>query len=791
MSARFDTLWQRIAARFWSWILLWGVVNIIVMGAGLLLFAAFLPKQQVVVDLQFGFWISMLSTPIALLALGTWGGIANERILALEIDPDEGDLHRHARLTESTESTEDECRSPLPANPLNTDRQSEALNVNELLLAMMQAIDAAPDFDTALAAALQGVCQTTHWDYGEVWTIGADGQAIECSPIWYSRPDLADDTRSGLDEFRQYSEGLTFLPHEGLPGLVWQQCQPLWIEDVTDRVDCVFLREHLAQQCGLKAAFGVPILAPRGELNGGSYLGTKVIAVFVFFMFGSRQQDRQLLEVVSTVAAQLGNTLQQKQLNAELRALFAAMTDAIAVLDAQGYYLKVAPTYPDPVHRTLLGQVGKTVYDVFDRSLADTFVRKIWQALNTQKTVTLEYRIHLSGLTEGEEESETNRREAWFSCSFSPISEDSVIWISRDITEKKAARRERKQAEKALKEQKMYLQLVLDNIPQQVFWKDTDLVFRGCNKNWADAAGLSHPDAVIGKTDYDLLPSHEIAESFRSLDHQVIVTNTPQLHVTIAKQRPTVDGKITWLDVNRIPIRDANGMPLGVLGVLEDITLRKEAEEKLIEEQAKSERLLLNVLPKEIADRLKQEQGSIASSIDSATVLFADLVGFTQLSERLCAIELVSLLNDIFSCFDRLAERHGLEKIKTIGDAYMVVGGVPIPRPDRAEAVAQMAIDMQQAISQFRTDRQETFQLRIGINTGPVVAGVIGIKKFIYDLWGDTVNVASRMESTGAPGGIQVSASTYNLLKDRFVLKERGRIEVKGKGEMMTYWLVS
>ncbi len=770
MSARFDTLWQRIAARFWSWILFWGVVNISVMGAGLLLFAVFLPKQQVFDDIQFAFWISMLSTPIALLALGTWesfvGGSLADESLAGYSPPESID--------------------PVSV-PLDSGWQPNLLRVNELLLAIMQAIDAAPDFDTALEAALRGVCQTAHWDYGEAWTIGADGQAIECSPIWYSRPDLAAEVRSRLDEFRQYSEGLTFLPNEGLPGFVWQQCQPLWIEDVTDRADCVFLREHLAQQCRLKAAFGVPILAARGELNGGSHLDTKVLAVLVFFMFDPRQQDRHLVDVVSTVAAQLGNALQQKQLNAELRALFAAMTDTIAVLDAQGYYLKVAPTHTAPSHQTLLGQAGKTVYDVFDRDLADRFIRTIWQALNTQKTVNLEYSVPL----EGGDESATDRREVWFSSSFSPISEDTAIWISRDITDKKAARRDRKQAEKALKEQKMYLQLVLDNIPQQVFWKDTDLVFRGCNKNWADAAGLSHPDAVIGKTDYDLLPSQEIAESFRALDRQVIVTNTPQLHLTIAKQRPTVEGKMTWLDVNRIPIRDAEGQPLGVLGVLEDITVRKEAEEKLREEQAKSERLLLNVLPKEIADRLKQEQGAIASSIDSATVLFADLVGFTQLSERLSAIELVSLLNDIFSCFDRLAEQHGLEKIKTIGDAYMVVGGVPIPRPDRAEAVAKMAIDMQRAIALFRTDREETFQLRIGINTGPVVAGVIGIKKFIYDLWGDTVNVASRMESTGIPGGIQVSASTYHLIKDRFKLTERGKIEVKGKGEMMTYWLVS
>ena len=152
-------------------------------------------------------------------------------------------------------------------------------------------------------------------------------------------------------------------------------------------------------------------------------------------------------------------------------------------------------------------------------------------------------------------------------------------------------------------------------------------------------------------------------------------------------------------------------------------------------------------------------------------------------------LELVNLLNQMFSTFDKLAQKYGLEKIKTIGDAYMVAGGLPVPRGDHAEAVAQMALDMQEAIKQFQADLGEPFQIRIGINTGPVIAGVIGIKKFIYDLWGDTVNVASRMESSGIPGRIQVSATTYDILKDKFLLEKRGAVLIKGKGEMITYWL--
>lgn len=209
--------------------------------------------------------------------------------------------------------------------------------------------------------------------------------------------------------------------------------------------------------------------------------------------------------------------------------------------------------------------------------------------------------------------------------------------------------------------------------------------------------------------------------------------------------------------------------------------------EQLAEEQKKSEHLLLNILPETVVNRLKEQPTTIAEAFTDVTVLFADIVGFTQLATQVSPQELVALLNRIFSAFDELAEKHGLEKIKTIGDAYMVVGGLPNPRKDHAEAIVEMALDMQQAINTFNIETGFSCNIRIGINTGAVVAGVIGIKKFIYDLWGDTVNIASRMESHGIPGNIQISESTYQQVKDKYALKSRGLIEIKGKGEMQTY----
>jgi len=209
----------------------------------------------------------------------------------------------------------------------------------------------------------------------------------------------------------------------------------------------------------------------------------------------------------------------------------------------------------------------------------------------------------------------------------------------------------------------------------------------------------------------------------------------------------------------------------------------------LKQERANSERLLSNVLPKVIADRLKRNQRAIAQRFEDVTILFADIVDFTEIAASISAGETVKHLNDIFSIFDQLADEFGVEKIKTIGDAYMAVGGLPLPRDDHAIAVVEMALAMQSAIDEFHTLNGRPFQLRIGIHSGPAVAGVIGKRRFIYDLWGDSVNVASRLEDYGVPGEIQISEAVRNHISSDFITEERRLENVKGKGEMITYLL--
>jgi len=250
------------------------------------------------------------------------------------------------------------------------------------------------------------------------------------------------------------------------------------------------------------------------------------------------------------------------------------------------------------------------------------------------------------------------------------------------------------------------------------------------------------------------------------------------------------DGSVIWISENMHSVRDNDGTLLHYEGSVRDITDRKSTEEELRRQRLKSERLLLNVLPQAIAERLKRGQKIIADSFTEATVLFADLVGFTELSTRISPTELVELLNRVFSKFDHLADHHRLEKIKTIGDAYMVVAGLPVPRADHVRAIADIAIDMQREIAKIKVHDGRPLSLRIGIHTGPVVAGVIGIRRFTYDLWGDTVNVASRMESQGDPERTQVTEAVYNRLKNGYNFEQRGAIAIKGKGDMITYWLL-
>ena len=245
-----------------------------------------------------------------------------------------------------------------------------------------------------------------------------------------------------------------------------------------------------------------------------------------------------------------------------------------------------------------------------------------------------------------------------------------------------------------------------------------------------------------------------------------------------------------WFTSTMLGLNVAVGGSIVFILIATFLGQRDRAMNALAREQERSERLLLNVLPREIAPRLKAGENPIADAYEHATVLYADIVGSTMLAERLDAKQLVALLNGIFSRFDLLAERYGVEKIRTIGDNYMCVAGVPRLRADHAQAMARMALGIRAYLDELRAAGEDRIDFRIGMNSGPCVGGVIGLRKFVFDIWGDSVNTASRMESHSVPGRIHLTDATYELIRDEFNCEPRGTIEVKGKGPMRTWFLV-
>lgn len=599
---------------------------------------------------------------------------------------------------------------------------------------------------------------------------------------------------------------------------------------------------------------------------------------------------------------------------AELRALFAAMTDVITVFDADGRYLNIVATNSQLLYEPGKERVGHTVYEVLPPYQAGLFMRHIQLALNTRKPVRLEYSLPVGEWQRDKDSSgraalDDFENTAWYTAIVSPMLDNRVIWVARDITEKRRAdialqqaeekyrsifensaegifqaspdaryfsvnpalarmygylspaemmgqvtnidrlyvdesrRRvmlqrlhtqgavfefesqvyradgriiwisenvravrgdtgavqyyegtvaditQRKQAEEALRESQRTLATLLGNLAGMAYR-------RLCQANWPLEFVSDGCYELTGYSPADLLGDEALPfEELIHPDDRAYVQGELQRalthghHFQMTYRILTANQQEKWVLEKGIGVFSRHREPIAIEGFLTDITDHKEIEEALRVEQERSERLLLNILPVSIAEQLKQDAKSVAYRFDEATILFADIVNFTQLAGAMQPTELVDLLNEIFSTFDHLAERHRLEKIKTIGDAYMVVGGIPNPIPNHTEAIAEMALDMQAAIAQFKRQDQSPFSLRIGIDTGPVVAGVIGIRKFSYDLWGDAVNVASRMESQGIGDCIQVTERVYNLLKPRYAFEERGMIEVKGKGQMKTYWL--
>ncbi|MBD2180935.1 response regulator [Planktothrix sp. FACHB-1355] len=479
------------------------------------------------------------------------------------------------------------------------------------------------------------------------------------------------------------------------------------------------------------------------------------------------QQNLQLQSEINS-----RQLLEEKLLASEhkMRAVFEAMTDIVMTINIQEGQLgniDILPTNSITFYQDDTDLVSYIIEEIFHAENHPSWLSIIEQTLETRQTINFDYSLNIY------------EKGVWLAVMISPLNDDTVILVARDISD-------RKLAEEALRIAQERYHSIVENAIDGIYQTTPEGRYLSANPALARIYGYSSP--------------LELMQSIQNISRQIYVDPKRRQEFIVAMEAHNAvsgfesmvyrkEGKIIWISETARAVRNSSGKLQYYEGIVSDITERKQVQEALKFQQAQTEQLLLSILPQPIAHRLKAGENPIADRFEEVSVLFADMVGFTKLSTEKNPTELVELLNEIFSEFDLLAKKHGLEKIKTIGDAYMVVGGVPIPREDSASAIALMALDMQAAIARFNANRTDKFQLRIGINIGPVVAGVIGMSKFIYDLWGDTVNIASRMESNGLPGMIQVTAAIYERLKDEFEFEERGTIPIKGKGEMIVYIL--
>lgn len=347
--------------------------------------------------------------------------------------------------------------------------------------------------------------------------------------------------------------------------------------------------------------------------------------------------------------------------------------------------------------------------------------------------------------------------------------------------------RERDQVEQALIKAEMNYRSVFENSTVGIFKASATAQYLSLNPSMARMYGYGSPAEMLTLTKHI---GRQIYQQPKRWDELRVYLDRYEKITDAESEVLRKDGSTFWVSEDIWKVWDKAGNFLHYEGIVHDVSERRKMETELRQQRQQADRLLVNILPYQIAQRLKLGTRTIAESFDEVSVLFADLVDFTAASGNMTPRQLVKILNEIFSIFDQLAEFYQLEKIKTIGDAYMVAGGLPTAKTNHNESIAHFALDMLEAIQGFTRPDGKPFQLRVGINTGPVVAGVIGQRKFAYDLWGDTVNIASRMEATGEGQKIQVTPDLYEILKHKFIFQERGYVTVKGRGQMVTYWLM-
>ncbi len=664
-----------------------------------------------------------------------------------------------------------------------------------------QAVETAQTFDTAT------VCQAA---YGQNFTLPMGRVTIRENRHIDTACRLATVTVTGQLEVIYTIDPIKPMPWLGVEDLNPQKAVLLMdmLAEITQGMQQSLLLENDAKDLEMI----ISNLLGRGRGKGRNQLAPEITRVVMSKLFQSNQRllkaQSDLLNVESALR-DANDLLEQRieQRTMQLQKTIKRLQNEVAerqqaeilLRESQQRLAAIADNVPGVVYRAILHAnsevsmpyLSPRTQEIFGISVEEFSEHLEWvfDMAHPEDRAELNEIVHRSAkeLSFFEHEyrvSSLFQKVKWVRIISQPSLHENgdVIWdgVIIDISHQK-------QIEESLRQAEEKYRSIFENAVEGIFQAQADGCYINANPALAKIYGHELPIELMTSVAVDEYRLFVDPTCYYDFLQQLTINGSVNSFEALVYKS---DRSIIWILINARATYDEQGVLIGYEGIVQDITERKQTEQALKAEQEKSENLLLNILPKAIVRQLKLGSSTIASRSENVTILFADIVDFTALSTHVSPSDLVSMLNAIFSSFDRLADQLGLEKIKTIGDAYMVVGGLPTYRPDHAEAIAEMALAMQREISHFKRGDDTTFRLRIGINTGPVVAGVIGIRKFIYDLWGDAVNVASRMESHGLAGGIQVTEATYNLLKDQYSFWHRGKVFIKGRGEMDTYMLL-
>ncbi len=622
-----------------------------------------------------------------------------------------------------------------------------------LLLSIVQDVSIAENFKSALHKSLKIIVTHADWVFGEVWLPNEKNTLLEnANASYYTGKKIKE-----LREFDDFSQEFTFAPNMGLPGRVWASGEVEWQRDISILPRDVYFRLVHAQKANFKASMGIPVL-DKGE----------VIAVLIFYMDDVRDEDQYMINLISAATTQLGTILAHKSAEEMMRIQSAALkasSNGIVITDRKGDIGWANPAFSELTGYSMQEIMGENPRVLKSGQHPPEFYKELWDVVLSGQSWQGEIiNKRKDGNLYVEEQSitPTLNKEGEIT---------HFIAIKKDITR-------RKQFEKKIKNQNTFLNNIIESIANPFYVINVKDYSIEISNAAARALGVENM-----KTCYAL--THKRETPCDSAEHPCPLKTVLETKESTRVEHIHLDaeGIPRIMDVYGYPIFDEAGDVAQMVEYSLDITARKEAEKALIKEQEKANALLQNILPEAVIEEITEKGYVTPILYENASILFTDFRNFTETAEKLSPQELINLISHYFSFFDVIIGKYNLEKLKTIGDGYMCAGGVPIQNVTHAFDITHAALDLLSFVQKEKEKRQKFglpyWDVRIGISTGPLIAGVVGQKKYAYDVWGEAVVTAARMEQFSETNRVNVSKATYEIIKNRFDCEYRGKVSAK------------